>query len=229
MRKPLPIVLALVLAAAASPAAAQHARPFLTDTLGSAAEYARLIRACRDVPRPRHLVATCDVLVSSFNGMFSHRRVANERELAAYVEDLVVKPCPHGTIRIARIVDGVADLNYSRDTRPAELCLYDTGEGLFISSLSCGQWIGGSYPLTTALVATTEPTPEPAPPVATAITAIAQATSFPAPPPPVPRHAPWYSLRRTSGRVFWGAIVAGAAGGTVYAVACRERVIIILR
>ena len=219
--------LALGLLLCASPVAAQHARPFLTDTLGSAAEYASVIRACRDVPRPRHLVATCEVLVASFNGMFSHRRVANERELAAYVEDLAVKACPHGTIRIARIVDGAADLNYHRDTRPAELCLYDTSEGLFISSLSCGQWIGGTYPLTTALVATTEPTPAP---MTTAITAIAQATSFPpAPLPPVPRHAPWYSLRHTSGRVFWGAVVAGAVGGTVYAVACRERVIVILR
>src|SRR5215471_18692755 len=173
-----PFVLSAILTVcAAPPVAAQHARPFLTDTLSSAAEYADVIRACGDTPRPKHLVATCAVLVSSFNGMFTHRHVANQHDLAAYVGDLAVKACPSGTIRIARLLNGTVDLNYVRATRPGELCLYDTSEGLFISSLSCGQWIGGTYPVTTALVET---------PIATAVTAIAQATTLQPAPAPVP-------------------------------------------
>ncbi len=152
------LVFVFVLLAFATPASAQSGKlpkPFLRDTLASAEEYAEVIEACEDVPKGAKLVATCDQLVESFNRRFTHVHVSNHHELAAYVRNLAVKPLPSGKMSIARIVGNNVDLDYERDAREGELGLYDTSEGIFISSMSCGQWLRrkGNKPVFTAMTA----------------------------------------------------------------------------
>lgn len=218
------------------PASAQapRGRPFLRDTLSSPQEYAEIIMACNDSPRGSKLVASCGQLVESFNRRFTHVHVANERELAEYISDLAVKPCPSGRFKIARIVDGAVDLDYEREARVGELCLYDTGEARFISSMSCGQWIGGTQPVFTAMITQEEmkaPLREQAmqPQTVGGDNGRRLEIERQQAPPPAESHYAWYNPKGTKGKLVWGGVATGTAVALCVIFECGQKTVVINR
>ncbi len=147
------VVWALIIGLLAPSVALGQARSFLNDPVTTPKEYADIIRRCGTLGL-KELNLSCDALIESFNRAFGDdvEDVATPEELARFVEPLKVRPCPQNMkTRIARVLStGEVDLEYARNLRVGEPCLFDPNSGRYISSMICGQWIVDELPVFTA-------------------------------------------------------------------------------
>lgn len=149
-----------------APAYAQESKPrarafFEPGTDVSTPEkYAQEIERCaNDATRSR---ATCDMLVASFNEVFSDiDDVADYRELANYFrKETEVRRCPQVRTRVAHVVGDKIGFS-ERELRADESCFFDANAQRYVSSAGCGQWTPDLPPARTA-AAPAEPAEPPA-------------------------------------------------------------------
>lgn len=177
-------------------------------------EYAK---ACRDNDMTI-LNDSCDTYAEVFNLAYKlEPALRNRHDVADYLERLSVKPLPSGMMTFCRILpDGTYDLTgFRRPSRTGELGLYDNQLNLFIVSLGCGNCLPDqNQNVFTAMV--TDDLPR---------ESLVQQASRLASEPYRDTHRDsrgpaWYSLKRTSGKLFWGTVAIGV-GSAIYC-AVRE-------
>jgi hypothetical protein len=236
----------------ALPGVAQAAgQVFLQNAASSPAEYAELIQVC-DTAKGLKLNVGCEELVQSFNKAFPKAQgIVDKHSLAAYIRTLVVRPCPNVETRVARPVGRRVDLNYRRQLREGETCLYDPGlnggQAGYISTMWFAQWLPETLPA--PMPATVVPPERPivtspgplsgaseaqaSKPAASSSTAIQEAAhrtatgTLTANSDAAAAHKPSkgrhpLSLKRKSGKIFW---ISTAVAGTICGFTCRGKII----
>lgn len=239
-------VFALLLALPGVVQAADQA--LLQNAASSPAEYAELIQVC-DTAKGLKLNVGCEELVQSFNKAFPKAQgIVDKHSLAAYLRTLVVRPCPNVETRVARPVGRRVDLNYRRQLRDGETCLYDPGinggQAGYISTMWFAQWLPDPLPVSTPTMVSERPVVTSSGPLpadsagsgdkpaastskpiqdavnrAASVTPVANDNAAAAHKSPKGRHP--LSLKRKSGKAFW--ITTGVAAA-VCAVKCRGKI-----
>ena len=227
------MMLAAAFVLAAVPAFAQ-ALPFVKHTV-SQEEYAKAI----EKNDRKVLNVSCEEMMTAANAVFE-ANLSQCADLGAYVRQLEVKPCPTVTTTVARVLPGShVDLyGYSRELREGETCLYENNSARWFASLSCGNFITKSLPVYTAMKeerkpeekviveVDTKPALTPGPIAQAVRQAAVTITPEQAKPddvtPYLKPHHSVFSLHRTSGKIIWGSVAAGAV---VCGFECREKVV----
>jgi hypothetical protein len=194
---------------------------FINEPLRSAEDYARRIETCqtreefKKTMTSSQLNLSCESLIDSFNEIPDLKDVSSVPELAAYVRSLHVMPCPaKEQVEIAGVVDDKVHF-FKRPFRDGEMCLVDLGENRFVSSMVCGQWCKTPFAYRFTGLATpvsdeqdtshrNKALQDSTKDVTTKLAKDANPHGF-------------FSLHRTSGKVFWYGVVPTAA---IAAVAC---------